>query len=119
MSRSIPCAARHVAAPAVLVLILMTVVSAWAQKPNIADKPGKVEAILMQLERDIGQANIKRDKAFFERVEGDEFIFTDSAGGLTTKAEDVASLDNPPGDIRLVSYEVDLMKSRSIATPRS
>ena len=49
----------------------------------------------MQLERDIGTANIKRDKAFFQRVEADEFIFTDSGGGLTTKAENVAGLDQP------------------------
>lgn len=37
----------------------------------------------MQLERDIGRANIERDAAFFERVGADEFIFTDSAGGAT------------------------------------
>lgn len=72
--------------------------------------PTKTEAELMQLERDIGTANIKRDKAFFERVEADEFIFTDSSGGITTKSEDVASLDKPPGEIRLISYLVDEMK---------
>ncbi|MBS1796152.1 MAG: nuclear transport factor 2 family protein [Acidobacteria bacterium] len=70
----------------------------------------KTEAELMQIERDIGQANIRRDKAFFERLEADEFIFTDSAGGTTTKAEDVASLDKPPGEFRLVAHEVDEMK---------
>lgn len=64
----------------------------------------------MQIERDIGQANIRRDKAFFERVEADEFIFTDSGGGTTTKSEDVASLDKPAGEFRLISYEVDDMK---------
>ena len=74
--------------------------------------PSGVEAELMQLERDIGEANIKRDKAFFERVEADEFIFTDSGGGITTKAEDVASLDKPVGDTKLVSYVVDDMKVR-------
>lgn len=73
-------------------------------------KPNKVEAELMQLERDIGDANIKRDKAFFERIEADEFIFTDSSGGLTTKAEDVASLDKPAGETKLISYIVDEMK---------
>lgn len=30
----------------------------------------------MQLERDIGQAEIKRDYAFLERVEADELVFT-------------------------------------------
>src|SRR6478609_5478728 len=76
------------------------------------NKPNKIEAELMQLERDIGDANIRRDKAFFERVEAEEFIFTDSGGGITTKAEDVAGLDKPAGDFKLVSYTVDDMKVR-------
>ena len=75
-------------------------------------KPKKAETELMDLERDIGAANVRRDKAFFEWIEADEFIFTDSAGGVTTKAEDVASLDKPAGDFKLVSYDVDDMKVR-------
>ncbi|MEP6901408.1 MAG: nuclear transport factor 2 family protein [Actinomycetota bacterium] len=78
------------------------------KKSNL--KQSKIEAKLMQVERDIGAANIKRDKAFFERIEADEFIFTDSGGGITTKTEDVASLDKPPGEFKLVSYIVDEMK---------
>ncbi|MFN2481506.1 MAG: nuclear transport factor 2 family protein [Pyrinomonadaceae bacterium] len=66
---------------------------------------------LMQLERDIGKANVERDAAFFERVEADEFIFTDSAGGITLKKEDVASVKAPANpDSKLLSYEVDDMK---------
>lgn len=83
----------------------------FAQKDKKSDaKLNKVEAELMRLEREIGQANIRRDKAFFEKIEADEFIFTDSGGGITTKAEDVASLDKPAGEFKLVSYEVDEMK---------
>ena len=66
---------------------------------------------LMQLERDIGRANVERDAAFFERVEADEFIFTDSSGGITLKKEDVASVKGPASpDSKLLSYEVDDMK---------
>ena len=66
---------------------------------------------LMQLERDIGAANVNRDAAFFERVEADEFIFTDSAGGTTKKKEDVDSVKAPANpDSKLLSYEVDDMK---------
>jgi hypothetical protein len=92
--------------------ILISLVFALASCFAVAGqtKPDKVEAELIQLERDIGQANIRRDKAFFERVEADEFIFTDSGGGITTKAEDVASLDRPAGDFSLVTYEVDDVK---------
>jgi hypothetical protein len=66
---------------------------------------------LMQLERDIGKANVNRDYAFFERVEADEFIFTDSGGGITTKQEDLAGVKAPANpDSKLLSYDVDEMK---------
>lgn len=86
-----------------------TIVSAQSS-PEKASPISRAEAALMQLERDIGQANIRRDKAFFERVEADEFIFTDSGGGITTKSEDVASLDKPEGEFKLVTYDADDMK---------
>ncbi|MDT4895988.1 MAG: hypothetical protein QOH25_1065 [Acidobacteriota bacterium] len=71
----------------------------------------RVREELMQLERGIGKANVNRDHAFFERVEADEFIFTDSGGGMTTKKEDVDSVKAPANpDARLLSYEVDDMK---------
>ncbi|HLA96266.1 MAG TPA: nuclear transport factor 2 family protein [Pyrinomonadaceae bacterium] len=91
----------------IFVFCLMFATSDFGQTTG---KIGKAEAELMQLERDIGQANIRRDKAFFQRIEADEFIFTDSGGGITTKAEDVASLDKPAGAFNLVSYDVDEMK---------
>ena len=94
-----------------IIIVLIFTFEAFGQTTNKSTKkPSKVEAELMQLERDIGEANITRDKAFFARIEGDECIFTDSGGGLTTKAEDLASLDEPVGETKLVSYIVDEMK---------
>ena len=95
-----------------MLLLLSAALPVLTQSKQKANGPGRVEAELMQLERDIGKANVERDKAFFQRVEAEEFIFTDSAGGITTKAEDVASLDTPPGEFKLVSYDVDEMKVR-------
>jgi hypothetical protein len=92
-----------------LTILVFAVSPVSAQKARLTEKQ-KVEAALMQIERDIGQANIRRDKAYFERIEADEFIFTDSGGGITSKTEDVASLDKPAGDIKLVSYDVDEMR---------
>jgi Domain of unknown function (DUF4440) len=92
-----------------ILLILCSANFAQTQKKS-ETKQSKAEAELMKIERDIGEANIRRDKAYFERIEADEFIFTDSGGGITTKAEDVASLDEPAGEFKLVSYIVDEMK---------
>jgi hypothetical protein len=98
-----------------LILLALASLPAPASHAQTAGKKlGKDERArqeLMQLERDIGRANVERDAAFFERVEADEFIFTDSAGGVTLKKEDVASVKAPANpDSRLLSYEVDDMK---------
>ncbi|MEP6848470.1 MAG: nuclear transport factor 2 family protein [Acidobacteriota bacterium] len=96
---------------ALIGLTVLWTVNAVAQS-SISKRDAKISAELTQLEKDIGEANIRRDKAFFERIEADEFIFTDSVGGLTTKAEDVASLDKPSGEFKLASYEVDDVQVR-------
>jgi Domain of unknown function (DUF4440) len=95
---------------AICLLLGMCPVGVGQQGAQKSKQQLKVEQDLMQLERDIGTANVQRDKAFFARVEADEFLFTDAGGGLTTKQEDVASLDQPPGEFRLVSYVPDEMK---------
>lgn len=81
------------------------------QKTN--PKPSKEDQTkqhLMQLERDIGKANIARDYAFFDRVEADEFIFTGADGSLLTKKEDLEGLKKPANpDVKLVAYDADEM----------
>src|SRR4051812_7854306 len=86
----------------------MPVQAQKATRESAAD--AKVRAELMQIERDIGTANVKRDKAYFEKIEGDEFLFTGSNGSVSTKQEDLASLDEPEGDWVLDAYEPDDMK---------
>jgi hypothetical protein len=97
-----------------ILFALASLAASLAHGQTGGKKPGKEERArqeLMQLERDIGRANVERDAAFFERVEADEFIFTDSGGGITLKQEDVASVKAPANpDSKLLSYEVDDMK---------
>lgn len=100
-----------------LLAIVMLVVAAasFAAGQTTSKKESGKEARareeLMQLDRDIGKANVNRDYAFFERVEADEFIFTDSGGGITTKKEDLASVKAPANpDSKLLAYDVDEMK---------
>jgi hypothetical protein len=91
--------------------ILLCTAAVFGQSRAASDsKTSRTANELMQIERDIGDANVRRDKAFFERLEADEFIFTDSGGGLTNKVEDVGSFDKPAGETKLVSYVPDEMK---------
>jgi ketosteroid isomerase-like protein len=45
---------------------------------------------LLDIEQEIARANRECDYRYFDRIEADEFIFTDARGGLTTKKEDLA-----------------------------
>jgi len=68
-------------------LTLTLVLVAKGQTANLKlSKDDQIKNDLMQLERDIGKANIANDYAFFDRVEADEFIFTDAGGALTTRS---------------------------------
>jgi hypothetical protein len=91
----------------IVLIVIPAFVQALHAQTGKRNSTSKAEAELLRIEREIGQANIRRDKAFFERIEAEEFLFTDSSGGLTTKTEDVASLDKPAGETKLVAYEVD------------
>lgn len=50
----------------------------------------KLRSEMVAVEQRIGQANFDCDYRFFADVEATEFIFTDAAGGITTRAEDLA-----------------------------
>jgi hypothetical protein len=99
----------------VIVLLIIAAASvAFSQqtKPKAAEEERTRQA-LMQLERDIGKANIDSDYAFFDRVEAEEFIFTDAGGGITNKKQDLEGLKQTPNpDVKLTAYDVDDMNVR-------
>jgi hypothetical protein len=93
---------------AVVILASCALVFGQTTKPS---KSERIKNDLMQLERDIGKANIENNYSFFDRVEAEEFVFTDAGGGVTTKKQDLEGLKQPANpDVRLVAYEVDEMK---------
>jgi len=96
-----------------IIISLITIAAASAVFSQTNKKEERIKLDLMQLERDIGTANINADYAFFDRVEAEEFIFTDAAGGVTTKKQDLEGLKQPPNpDVKLVAYDVDDMSVR-------
>jgi hypothetical protein len=50
----------------------------------------KIKQDLIQIERDIGRANLDCDYKYFDRIEGDDVIFTDAIGGVSDKKQDMA-----------------------------
>ena len=63
----------------------------------------------MQLERDIGRAEINRDYGFLETVEADELVFTLENGSLFTKQQDIDGWKSAPSDFKILTYDVDDM----------
>src|ERR1043165_5579114 len=92
-------------------LIILAAVSVALGQTDKKEAQAKLD--LMQLERDIGKANIDNDYAFFDRVEAEEFIFTDAGGGLSNKKQDLEGLKQTPNpDVKLTAYDVDDMNVR-------
>jgi hypothetical protein len=63
----------------------------FAQQPaEPSTAPDHVRREIMAVEERIGQANFECDYKFFASIEAPEFIFTTAAGGVITRAEDLA-----------------------------
>jgi ketosteroid isomerase-like protein len=52
--------------------------------------PSEIKNDLLRIEREIGRANLDCDYRYFNQVEAEDFIFTDAAGGVTDKKQDMA-----------------------------
>lgn len=110
---------RHVAP-----ILAVAIIACAAPRPHLAPSGGReeIQRQLMDIENEIARANRECDYAYFRRIEGDEFFFTDASGGVTTREQDLAgekdckksdyaqTIDEP----RLLSYgNVAVLSARS------
>ena len=73
------------------IALLAVAGSLFAQNHNNAPgTPGEIKNNLIQIEREIGRANLDCDFNYFEKIEAEEFIFTDASGNVSNKREDLA-----------------------------
>ena len=76
-----------------LLAIVLSVLacSLFAQQQNTPPgTPGQIKDELIRIEHEIGRANLQCDYRYFERIEAEEFIFTDASGNVSNKREDLA-----------------------------
>jgi ketosteroid isomerase-like protein len=107
---------------AIAALVIAAAPVAFGQAPEskpskpdaIAPKAGGVEQTLMQMERDVTGAILKRDVAALEPVFADDFVFTGPDGSMQTRAQFLADIKS--GDLALVSSEIQDMKVRVYGT---
>jgi len=92
---------------AVCAVVLVFAVTNIAQTPA-KPKSGSAEQELIKLENEWGDAVLKKDIAFLERIYAEGFIFTDEDGVVWTGAQDIANLKS--GDYVYTSFVSDNMK---------
>lgn len=83
--------------------------------------PGEIKNDLIQIEREIGRANLDCDYKYFDRVEAEDFIFTDAAGGVTSKKQDMAGEKDcrkSDGTYEVDEPEVRLYGNTAVVTGR-
>lgn len=76
-----------------LLAIVLSVLacSLFAQQQNApTGTPGQIKDELIRIEHEIGRANLQCDYRYFERIEAEEFIFTDASGNVSNKRQDLA-----------------------------
>jgi hypothetical protein len=77
--------------PLRIATLLLFANALFAQKQNTPPgTPDEIKSDLPRIEREIGRANLDCDYKYFDRVEAKEFIFTDAAGTVADKKQDMA-----------------------------
>lgn len=90
-------------------------------RPTPPGTPGEIKNELIQIEREIGRANLECDYRYFDRVEADDFIFTDAAGGVSDKKQDMAGekdCHKTDGTYDVDEAEVRLYGNTAVVTGR-
>jgi ketosteroid isomerase-like protein len=73
------------------VVVMVCAAGAFGQGQNHPPaSPDPSKADLIRIEREIGRANLDCDYKYFDRIEAEDFIFTDASGGVTDKKQDMA-----------------------------
>ena len=67
----------------------------------------KDTAALLKLEQDWANAVAKHDVAFIERVEAETYVYTDAAGNVGHKADDLATAR--AGDVKIDAFKLAAM----------
>lgn len=74
-----------------LAVVLLFAGTVFAQKQSTPPgTPGQIKDELIRIEHEIGRANLQCDFHYFERIEAEEFIFTDASGNVSNKRQDLA-----------------------------
>ena len=75
-----------------------------------AQTQNAIEQELIKLEQTLADAAVKKDRATFERLYADDYVYTHSNGSVLNKAQDVA--ESVASDTKWTSIKLDDVKVR-------
>jgi hypothetical protein len=108
--------------PLLAIALLVCAGNLFAQgHPTPPGTPGEIKNDLIQIEREIGRANLECDYRYFDKVEAEDFIFTDAAGGVSDKKQDMAGekdCHKTDGTYDVDETEVRLYGNTAVVTGR-
>ena len=76
---------------------------------TVSAQTDKDAATLLKLEQDWANAVAKHDAAFIEKVEADNYVYTDAAGNVGHKADDLAAAR--AADTKIDAFKLSAMKA--------
>ena len=91
----------------VLIFTLFVVLFAF---PVRAQTPSSAEQEVLRLEQTLDQAFLKKDRATFERMLADDYVYVHSNGTMTNKAQEIAEAMS--ADIKWTASKLDNLKVR-------
>jgi len=95
---------------ALSMMIWIFAVGAQAQQTSALTETGKVEQELIKIENGWGEAVLKKDIAFLDRILADDIVETDTDGNIYTKAQDLEEIKS--GAYVMTSWAQDDIKVR-------
>ncbi len=87
--------------------IRLLVALAFCAVGTAAAQTDKDAAALLKLEQDWANAVAKHDAAFIEKVEADDYVYTDAAGNVGHKADDLAAARAT--DVKIDAFRLSAM----------
>ena len=93
----------------ICMVVFVLAVAVQAQTPAQTET-GKVEQELIKLEKDWGEAGLKNDIAFFDKILADDFTESTPEGYFITKAQYIAQMKS--GEFVATSWVQDDIKVR-------
>ena len=91
-------------------LVVLTLFGLLAAFPSRAQAPSAAEQEVLRLAQTLDNAFIKKDRATFERMLADDYVYNHSNGTATNRTEEIA--ESMSADVKWTASKLDNLKVR-------